>query len=247
MKNTTLTLLGVLALSIISASAQIPTIDVSSLAQLYQQEQTLQNQLSTAKSTLGQVTSIYNQDVQTYNTALGNITQLGNMQNWISSFTGLQTQANQNLNPFASTPAAPVQNFNNNVAYWSQGSGNGQAGSQWTTSMNHVNNNTATAAQQNMALGGYNAKLQQNAADSAVFSSNLVQQAQQVVSDAQNGTLIQQAGAQNALLLQQTAMLDRMKNDINNETVAEAAQREHDLKAAHDQQLILSVTLNIPQ
>ena len=64
--------------------------------------------------------------------------------------------------------------------------------------------------------------------------------------DTQQGTLIEQAGAQNALLYQQTALLDKMKNDMNDATVAEAAHREQQLQAERNAAVIRRAMSNIP-
>ena len=70
--------------------AQIPTINVGSLRALYQQYQTMQQQLDTSKGILSQATQIYNQEVKTYETALGNINTLkAKAQAWLNSFTRL--------------------------------------------------------------------------------------------------------------------------------------------------------------
>ncbi len=97
-----------------------------------------------------------------------------------------------------------------------------------------------------MALGGYNSKLIENANASRDYGSNVLAESQSVISDTQQGTLIEQAGAQNALLYQQTALLDKMKNDVNDATVAEAAHREQQLQAERNAAVIRRAMSNIP-
>jgi len=229
-----------------SAVAQIPTIDVSSLEQLYQQYQTMQQQLDTSKGILGQATQIYNQEVKTYQTALGNIDMLkAKAQLWLDSFTRLAST------DFFSGRAAPIQNFTNNVAYWANQMAYGQRDvtsmeQRWETALTRVSNGTATDWEQRMALGGYNSRIIDNASASRSYGSNVLAQSQSVLDDTQDGTLIEQAGAQNALLYQQTALLDKMKNDVNDASVAEAAQREQQLKKQRNQEIIRKAMSNIP-
>ena len=64
MKKTILALIAGASL-LTPALAQIPTIDISSLQQLYQQYQTMQQQLDTSKNILGQATQMYDQEVKT--------------------------------------------------------------------------------------------------------------------------------------------------------------------------------------
>jgi hypothetical protein len=127
------------------------------------------------------------------------------------------------------------------MSYWANQSGNvafsspAQAQVYWTTSVNNVNAGTATGNEQNTALAGYDARLVNNAQTSQQFGSNILAQQQQVIQNTSSGTLIQQAAANNTLLYQQTALLDKMKNDINDATVAEAADRDAKLKAQQQQ------------
>jgi hypothetical protein len=97
-----------------------------------------------------------------------------------------------------------------------------------------------------MALGGYNSRIIDNANASRSYGSNVLAQSRSVLDDTQDGTLIEQAGAQNALLYEQTALLDKMKNDVNDANVAEAAQREQQLKKQRDQAAIRKAMSNIP-
>jgi hypothetical protein len=90
-------------------------------------------------------------------------------------------------------------------------------------------------------MAGYNSHLVDNARTSQAYGSNIVSQSSNIVASlatngGANGTLIQQAAAQNALIYQQTALLDKMKNDINDATVAEAADRDQKLKDEQDKQ-----------
>ncbi len=116
----------------------------------------------------------------------------------------------------------------------------------WETALTRVSNGTATDWEQRMALGGYNSRIIDNASASRSYGSNVLAQSQSVLDDTQDGTLIEQAGAQNALLYQQTALLDKMKNDVNDASVAEAAQREQQLKKQREQQIIRKAMSNIP-
>ena len=226
--------------------AQIPTIDVSSLQQLYAQYQTMQQQLTTSKDILGQATRIYDQEVQTYQTALGNVSMVRNrIQSWINSFKQLSST------DFFSGRQAPIQNFERNLSYWANQLAYGPRDirnmeQRWETSLQRVSNGTATDWEKRMALGGYNSRLIDNARTSRDYSSNVVAQSQSVVDGSKDGTLIEQAGAQNALLYQQTALLDKMKNDINDATVAEAAHREQQLQAQRDEAVIRRALANIP-
>jgi hypothetical protein len=245
MKRTILTLIvGAGLLS--PALAQIPTIDISSLQQLYSQYQTMQQQLDTSKNILAQATQIYNQEVKTYETALGNIDLLRNKaQAWLNSFTRLGST------DFFAGRAAPIQSFDNNVNYWANQMAYGQRDvtsmeQRWETALTRVSNGTATDWEQRMAMGGYNSKIIDNANASRNYGSNVLAQSQSVLDDTQDGTLIEQAGAQNALLYQQTALLDKMKNDVNDANVAEAAQREQQMKKQRDQEAIRKAMSNIP-
>ena len=84
--------------------AQIPTIDVSSLQQLYAQYRTMEQQLDTSKNILGKATQIYDQEVKTYQTALGNIDMVKNkVQSWINSFSRLSST------DFFSGRASPIR------------------------------------------------------------------------------------------------------------------------------------------
>ena len=103
MKKTILALIAGASL-LTPAWAQIPTIDISSLQQLYQQYQTMQQQLDTSKNILGQATQMYDQEVKTYETALGNIDLLKNKaQAWLNSFTRLSST------DFFAGRAAPIR------------------------------------------------------------------------------------------------------------------------------------------
>ena len=227
------------------ALAQIPTIDISSLEQLYQQYQTMQQQLDTSKGILGQATQIYNQEVKTYETSLGNIDMVkGKLQSWINSFSQL------NSTDFFAGRAAPIQSFDRNVSYWANQLAYGQHDltsmeQRWETALTRVSNGKATDWEQRLALGGYNSRIIDNANASRSYGSNVLTQAQSVLDDTEDGTLIEQAGAQNALLYQQTALLDKMKNDVNDANVAEAAQREQQLKKQRDQEAIRRAMSNI--
>jgi hypothetical protein len=226
--------------------AQIPTIDVSSLQQLYAQYRTMEQQLDTSKNILGKATEIYDQEVKTYQTALGNIDMVKDkIQSWVSSFRQLDNA------DFFSGRASPIQAFDRNVTYWANqlASGRGDVATlerRWETALSRVSAGTATDWEQRMALGGYNSKLIENANASRDYGSNVLAQSQQVISDSQQGTLIEQAGAQNALLYQQTALLDKMKNDVNDATVAEAAHREQQLQAEKNAAVIRRAMSNIP-
>ena len=226
--------------------AQIPTIDISSLEQLYQQYQTMQQQLDTSKGILSQATQIYNQEVKTYETALGSIDTLkAKAQAWLNSFTRLGST------DFFAGRAAPIESFDSNINYWANQMAYGQRDltsmeQRWETALTRVSNGTATDWEQRMALGGYNSRIIDNANASRSYGSNVLTQSQSVLDDTEDGTLIEQAGAQNALLYQQTALLDKMKNDVNDANVAEAAQREQQLKKQRDQQAIRKAMSNIP-
>lgn len=242
------TILGLLA-SIGTAAclhAQIPTIDVSSLQQLYAQYQTMQQELSTAKGILNQTTQIYNQDVSIYQNALGNINLVRNrIQGWMGSFQQLSST------DFFGGRAAPIQNFDNSVNYWANqlASGSRDLASlekNWETSLERVSAGTATDWEQHQAMAGYNSRLIDNARASRNYGSNVVAQSASVVTNAQDGTLIEQAGAQNALLYQQTALLNKMGNDINDATVAEAAQRNQQLREQQNEAVINRAIANIP-
>jgi hypothetical protein len=224
--------------------AQIPTIDVSSLQQLYAQYRTMQQQLSTAQNIVTTSTQILNQEQNIYNNALGNISMIPNSLNsWLSGFLNVRSAWEQQGNWFSNYTLTPVQSFTNNVGYWANQIGAGGGGVVdmqvcWQNSISSVNNGTANKSEQNIALAGYNAHLVDNARTSQAYGSNIVNQSQTVLSNlsSTNGTLIQQAAAQNTLIYQQTALLDKMKNDINDATVAEAAQRDHELKKQKDAQ-----------
>jgi hypothetical protein len=237
-----LALIGVIG----HVQAQIPTIDVSSLQQLYAQYQTMQQQLTTSKDILGQATRIYDQEVQTYKTALGNIDMVrSKIQSWVNSFRQISST------DFFSGRQAPIQNFDRNVTYWANQLAYGARDvrnmeQRWETSLQRVSNGTATDWERRVALGGYNSRLIDNARVSREYGSNVVSQAEGVVDGSKDGTLIEQAGAQNALLYQQTALLDKMKNDINDATVAEAAHREQQLQAQRDEAIIRRAISNIP-
>ena len=245
MKKTILALIAGASL-LTPALAQIPTIDISSLQQLYQQYQTMQQQLDTSKNILGQATQMYDQEVKTYQTALGNIDLLKNKaQAWLNSFTRLSST------DFFAGRAAPIQSFTNNVNYWANQMAYGPRDvtsmeQRWETALTRVSNGTATDWEQRMALGGYNSRIIDNANASRSYGSNVLAQSQSVLDDTQDGTLIEQAGAQNALLYEQTALLDKMKNDVNDANVAEAAQREQQLKKQRDQAAIRKAMSNIP-
>lgn len=241
------TILVILLLAIGAvARAQIPTIDVSSLQQLYAQYQVMEQQLSTSKDILGEATKIYDQEVQTYQTALGNIDMVKRrLQGWMQIFGRLTST------DFFAGRATPIQNFDRNVTYWYHQMARGARDlttleSRWEQSVQRVGEGRATDWEKQVALGGYNSKLIENASASREYGSNLLTQAQTVVEDAGEGTLIEQAGAQNALIYQQTSLLERMKNDINDATVAEAAQREATLQAERDEQIIRKALSNIP-
>lgn len=228
------------------AVAQIPTIDVSSLQQLYAQYRTMEQQLDTSKNILGKATQIYDQEVKTYQTALGNIDMVkSKVQSWITSFSRLGST------DFFSGRASPIQNFDRNVTYWANQMAYGQRDvtsmeRRWETALTRVSAGTATDWERRVALGGYNSKLIENANASRDYGSNVLAQSQNVISDTQQGTLIEQAGAQNALLYQQTALLDKMKNDVNDAAVAEAAHREQQLQADRNAAVIRRAMSNIP-
>ena len=245
MKKIILTFITVIGL-LTPAMAQIPTIDVSSLQQLYAQYRTMEQQLDTSKNILGKATQIYDQEVKTYQTALGNIDMVKNkVQSWINSFSRLSST------DFFSGRASPIQNFDRNVTYWANQMAYGQRDvatmeRRWETALTRVNTGTATDWERRVALGGYNSKLIENANASRDYGSNVLAESQSVISDTQQGTLIEQAGAQNALLYQQTALLDKMKNDVNDATVAEAAHREQQLQAERNAAVIRRAMSNIP-
>jgi len=245
MKTLILTTISLLVASI-SLRAQVPTIDVSSLQQLYQQYQTMQQQLSTAKQISSTASQIFNQDVTTYTKSLGNIDKIkDNFTKWIGTFTSWSPP-----NPFAGLDA-PILSFTNNVSYWANqlafgGNDVRTMEQRWQDTLKRVSAGTATDWEKRVALGGYNAKVIDNASQSLTYSSNILKQASSTLSDAKAGTLIEQAGAQNALLYQQTALLDKMKNDINSAAVAEAATREAKQQAEHDRAVIRKAASNIP-
>jgi hypothetical protein len=232
-----------------SLRAQIPTIDASSLQQLYAQYQTMQQQLNTAKSIYSTSTSILNQEQSIYQNALGDVSRItGGLSSWMSSFGAMQNQQNTNGNWFnlsSTNPLVPIASFNNNVGYWANqmggGYGTGNLQACWQTSIANVNNGTATSGESKLAMAGYNSHLVDNARTSRAYGSNIVSQSSNVVSNlasngGTNGTLIQQAAAQNTLIYQQTALLDQMKNDINDATIAEAADRDRKLKEEQDRE-----------
>ena len=226
----------------LTAKAQIPTIDVSSLQQLVQQYQTMQQQLSTAQNVLSTSTSILGTDNNILNQALGTVNNLtGNVTGWLGQFTSLQNMWNQTGNWFENQALAPIQNFDNNITYWA-----GQVGSNplntpaaiqacWNTSVQDINQGVAVGWQRDMALAGYNARLVNNAQTSQTYGSNVLAQGQSVLQNTASGTLIEQAAANNTLLYQQTALLDKMKNDVNDATVAEAADRDAKIKAQKEE------------
>ena len=247
-----LTTLALLAL-VISVRAQVPTIDVSSLQELYSQYSTMQQQLSTATDIKGISTQIQglsgqilSQEQSIYNNSLGDVSKLGGQfSSYISGFSTLG-----NLSSDAITMSAlPTSGFDNNMSFWTGNTGMSasQAESQWQTSLSKVNNNTGTALDRNIALAGYDSHVVDNARTSRVYGSNVLAQAASTVSGVKDGTLIEQAGAQNALLYQQTALLNKMKDDINDETVAEAMHRQAALKADADKASVNTAILNIPQ
>lgn len=245
MKRIILTFLSSVGL-LAPAMAQIPTIDVSSLQQLYAQYRTMEQQLDTSKNILGKTTQIYDQEVKTYQTALGNIDMVkSKLQSWINSFGRLRST------DFFAGRASPIQNFDRNVRYWANQMAYAQRDiatmeRRWETALTRVSAGTATDWERRVALGGYNSKLIENASASRDYGSNVLAQSQSVISDTQQGTLIEQAGAQNALLYQQTALLDKMKNDMNDATVAEAAHREQQLQAERNAAVIRRAISNIP-
>jgi hypothetical protein len=241
----------IIALVIAGAAlhAQIPTIDASSLQQLYAQYQTMQQQLNTAKSIYSTSTSILSQEQSIYQNALGDVSRItGGLNSWMSSFGAMQSQQNINGNWFnlsSTNPLVPVASFNNNVGYWANqmggGYGTGNLQTCWQTSIANVNNGTATSGESKLAMAGYNSHLVDNARTSRAYGSNIVSQSSNVVANlatngGTNGTLIQQAAAQNTLIYQQTALLDQMKNDINDATIAEAADRDRKLKEEKDRE-----------
>ena len=241
-----LAILITLASTAAALQAQIPTIDVSSLQQLYAQYQTMQQQLGTAKNILSTSTSILNQEQSIYNNSLGNFgLSSANINSWLSSFLPSQNAWQSQGNWFSNYTLTPVQSFNNNVGYWANQIGGGYGTSNlqtcWQTSISNVNAGTANSTESKLAMAGYNSHLVDNARTSQAYGSNIVSQSSNIVANlatngGANGTLIQQAAAQNTLIYQQTALLDKMKNDINDATVAEAADRDQKLKDEQDKQ-----------
>lgn len=239
-----------------STRAQVPTIDVSSLQQLYAQYQKMQEQLKVSDKILGKTTDIFNQEVKTYQTALGDITKVARrITGWMDSFkniTSIDAFQSQITGHFTS----PIQGFESNIKTWAR-LGFGQESSPidtkdkatryWEGNVEKVNNGTATDWQKNVALSGYNSKIIENSQNSRTYGTQVVGASKDVVNGAKDGTLIEQAGAQNALLYQQTALLDRMKNDINDATVAEAAHREHQLQIERERAIIRRAMSNIAQ
>jgi hypothetical protein len=221
--------------------AQIPTIDISSLQQLYSQYQTMQQQLNTAKSIYSTANNMLSEEKNIYNNALGDISKItGSVNSWVNSFSDLRNIWEQRGNWFQNSALAPLQGFDNNVNYWVRQIGGGYQGitdlqTCWQTSVSKVNTGTATDWEKNLAQSGYNSRLVDNAKTSRAYGSNIVNLSQTVVDNTKSGTLIEQAAAQNTLLYQQTALLDKMKNDINDSTVAEAAERDAKLKAKKDE------------
>jgi hypothetical protein len=239
----------VLVAAVATLHAQIPTIDAASLQQLYSQYQTMQQQLGTARNILSTSTSILNQEQSIYQNALGNVSQIpSGVTSWLNSFGQMQRSANTNGDWFqlsSTNPLVPVASFNNNVGYWANQIGGGYGTSNlqtcWQTSISNVNAGTANSTESKLAMAGYNSHLVDNARTSQAYGSNIVSQSSNIVANlatngGANGTLIQQAAAQNTLIYQQTALLDKMKNDINDATVAEAADRDQKLKDEQDKQ-----------
>ena len=223
--------------------AQIPTIDVSSLQQLYAQYQTMQQQLSTAKNIVSTSTSILNQEQSIYNNALGNVSRIHPPAStrWLSSFLAPEAPGKHQGNWFSNYTLTPVQSFNNNVGYWANQIGGGRSvvdmQTCWQTSISNVNNGTANKTSRTSPWQATMptwwttpAPPRPTAATSCNQSQTGPHQSGSSTNGGTNGTLIQQAAAQNTLIYQQTALLDKMKNDINDATVAEAAQRDQKLK-----------------
>ena len=225
---------------VVSGFSQIPTIDVSSLQQLYAQYQTMQQQLGTAKNILNESTQIFNQEKQIYDNALGDISKIkSSVTGWVSAFSNLRNFWDQKGDWFQNFKLAPLQSFDNSVNYWANQIGGGYQNVKdmqtcWQTSINSVNSGVATVWESRLALSGYNSRLVDNARTSREYDTAVLNQSQSVVEGTKNGTIIEQAAAQNALIYQQTALLDKMKNDINDATVAEAAERDQKLKAIKD-------------
>ena len=227
------------------AQAQIPTIDLSSLNQLIQQYQTMQNQLSTAQQIVSTSTGILNtsqsilgMENNIYNQALGNLNTLqSTFQGWISDFTSLLNVWNQKADWFQNLALTPIQSFDNNVNYWANQIGGQKVAdlqSCWKSAIGNVGSGIATDWEKSLALAGYNSHLVDNARTSREFGTSVLAAGENVLQQSKAGTLIQQAAAQNTLLYQQTALLDKMKNDINDATVAEAAERDAKMKAEKD-------------
>jgi len=229
--------------------AQIPTIDASSLQQLYSQYKTMQQQLSTAQNIYSTSQSILSQEQNIYQNALGDVSKItGGLTSWLTSFGNMKSAWDTNGDWFqlgSTNPLVPVASFNNNVSYWANqmGGGYGTTNLQscWQTSISNVNAGTANSTESKLAMAGYNSHLVDNARTSQAYGSNIVSQSSNIVANlatnsGTNGTLIQQAAAQNTLLYQQTALLDKMKNDINDATVAEAADRDRKLKEEQDRE-----------
>jgi hypothetical protein len=244
MKIISLLTLTVIGLSL-TLRAQVPTIDVSSLQQLYQQYQTMQQQYATAQKISSTASAIYNQDVKTYTTSLGNVDKItGNFSKWIQTFSTWKP-----TNTFNGT-AAPIQSFTNNVKYWANQTAFGgndvrTMEQRWQDTVLRVSAGTATDWEKRLAIGGYNSKIIESAGKSMSYSSNVLKQSSNVLANVKAGTLIEQAGAQNALIYHQTALLDKMKGDINDSAVAEAAHREAQLQAEHERAIIRKAISNI--
>ena len=213
----------------------------------------MQQQLTTATDIKGISTQIQglsgqilNQEQSIFTSSLGDVSKLGSQfSSYISGFSSLGNLSADSI----TVSALPTSGFGNNISFWtgSTGMSAAQAETQWQTSLSAVNNNTGTARDQQIALAGYDSHVVDNARTSRTYGSNVLAQAASTVSGVQNGTLIEQAGAQNALLYQQTALMNKMKDDINDETVAEAMHRQAELKANADKEAVNTARVNIPQ
>jgi hypothetical protein len=230
-----------------SLHAQIPTVDISSLSQLVQQYQTMVDQYKKATEIADKADAIWKQDIAIQNMSLGTITDVGKrISGWMKS---LGDVFKGQVDYFASA-SAPITSFDNSINYWARQVGADERTSmadQWNLALSHVNSGSATETEKNLALAGYNARIIDNARSSRAFGGEILNASAEVVSSATNGTLIEQAGAQNALLYQQTALLDKMKNDVNDATVAEAAQREHERQKKDAEARALDALNNIPR
>lgn len=217
--------------------AQIPTIDVSSLQQLVQQYHTMQQQLSTSRDIvtrstqiLGVSEDILNMEQTIFRESLGNVNVIKNrMESWIRTFQN-RLENLWGSDQFQLPNIATLPDLNRNLNYWIQQVGGVSAvtnlNSSWQTAVSNWNKDVATSWERQATVAGYNARLVDTAKESREQGKTILRNQTEILENVQEGTIIEQTAAQNALLHQQTQMLDKMKNDISDATLAEAAERD---------------------